>query len=292
MPLSTDWESCSSRAYRPAYIQTGKQSQRARPWTIVPLPLAVPSTLTWDEGQSDGNLLAQWGCSCHACMLVRVSDEWTGAMLVGERGFFHRSKGRDRGGIELGEMDGNQPGSPHLTSPHSRSLLLTFTLVQTPSTPASPLSSTRLHHPFLPPTLSLPPTLTGSSKTEHTGQPSVVTFQAMSLPPSSLKRLNAIDPSIVLPHPAEDLSADDDLLSWILVDQLGALPNTRLGVHPQQVKFVGPPFKTEEVMDIVRHVSGLPPRRFLLPLHLPLFAHTVQTVIKGNIETAVQALQE
>ncbi|KAK1928040.1 hypothetical protein DB88DRAFT_480167 [Papiliotrema laurentii] len=91
----------------------------------------------------------------------------------------------------------------------------------------------------------------------------------MSLPPSSLKRLNAIDPSIVLPHPAEDLSADDDLLSWILVDQLGALPNTRLGVHPQQVKFVGPPFKTEEVMDIVRH-----------------------TVIKGNIETAVQALQE
>lgn len=58
----------------------------------------------------------------------------------------------------------------------------------------------------------------------------------------------------VVPHPAEDLSADDDLLSWILVDQLGALPNTRLGVHPQQVKFVGPVFKTEEVMEIVKEV--------------------------------------
>lgn len=59
---------------------------------------------------------------------------------------------------------------------------------------------------------------------------------------------------IVEPHPAEDLSADDDLLSWILVDQLGALPNTRLGVHPQQVKFVGPSFKNEEIMEIVREV--------------------------------------
>jgi histone-lysine N-methyltransferase SUV420H len=58
-----------------------------------------------------------------------------------------------------------------------------------------------------------------------------------------------------LPHPAEDLSADDDLLSWILVDQLGCLPNTKLGVHPQQVKFVGPAFKTEEVMAIVHDVS-------------------------------------
>jgi hypothetical protein len=61
---------------------------------------------------------------------------------------------------------------------------------------------------------------------------------------------------IVEPHPAEDLSADDDLLSWILVDQLGALPNTRLGVHPQQVKFVGPAFKNEEIMDIVKEVSA------------------------------------
>ena len=58
-----------------------------------------------------------------------------------------------------------------------------------------------------------------------------------------------------LPHPAEDLSADDDLLSWILVDQLGAMPNTKLGVHPQQVKFVGPSFKTEETMVIVHEVS-------------------------------------
>lgn len=60
---------------------------------------------------------------------------------------------------------------------------------------------------------------------------------------------------LLLPHPAEDLSADDDLLSWVLVDQLGCMPNTKLGVHPQQVKFVGPPFKTDEVLNIVREVS-------------------------------------
>lgn len=58
-----------------------------------------------------------------------------------------------------------------------------------------------------------------------------------------------------LPHPAEDLSADDDLLSWILVDQLGCLPNTKLGVHPQQVKFVGPQFKTSDILSIVQEVS-------------------------------------
>lgn len=58
-----------------------------------------------------------------------------------------------------------------------------------------------------------------------------------------------------LPHPAEDLSADDDLLSWILVDQLGCMPNSRLGVHPQENKFVGPLFKTEDVLQIVREVS-------------------------------------
>jgi histone-lysine N-methyltransferase SUV420H len=92
-------------------------------------------------------------------------------------------------------------------------------------------------------------------------------------------------PPVVEPHPAEDLSADDDLLSWILVDQLGALPNTRLGVHPQQVKFVGPMFKTEEVMDIVKEV-----RRVCLH-----FAHTMlttQTVVKGHINEAMQRLQE
>lgn len=59
-----------------------------------------------------------------------------------------------------------------------------------------------------------------------------------------------------LPSPAEDLSADDDLLSWILVDQLGCMPNSRLGVHPQENKFVGPQFKTEEVLNIVREVSS------------------------------------
>ena len=57
-----------------------------------------------------------------------------------------------------------------------------------------------------------------------------------------------------LSHPAEDLSADDDLLSWVLVDQLGAMPNTKLGVHPQQVKFIGPVFKADEVLDIVKEV--------------------------------------
>lgn len=57
-----------------------------------------------------------------------------------------------------------------------------------------------------------------------------------------------------LPHPAEDLSADDDLLSWVLVDQLGAMPNTKLGVHPQQVKFIGPVFKADEVLGIVKEV--------------------------------------
>lgn len=61
----------------------------------------------------------------------------------------------------------------------------------------------------------------------------------------------------VLPHPAEDLSSDDDLLSWILVDQLGCMPNTKLGVHPQQVKFVGPAFKTAEVLTIIQEVCGL-----------------------------------
>lgn len=59
-----------------------------------------------------------------------------------------------------------------------------------------------------------------------------------------------------LPHPAEDLSADDDLLSWILVDQLGAMPGAKLGVHPQQVKFVGPVFKPEEVMTIIHEVGA------------------------------------
>jgi hypothetical protein len=60
---------------------------------------------------------------------------------------------------------------------------------------------------------------------------------------------------VPLPHPAEDLSADDDLLSWILVDQLGCMPNDRLGVHPQENKFVGPVFKTDDVLQIVRDVS-------------------------------------
>jgi len=69
------------------------------------------------------------------------------------------------------------------------------------------------------------------------------------------RRMLPENPPKELPHPAEDLSADDDLLSWILVDQLGCMPNTKLGVHPQQVKFVGPSFKTDEVLNIVREVG-------------------------------------
>ncbi|WVQ97338.1 hypothetical protein IAU59_004449 [Kwoniella sp. CBS 9459] len=89
---------------------------------------------------------------------------------------------------------------------------------------------------------------------------------SQSQPPTSQPQLI---PPHVLPHPAEDLSADDDLLSWILVDQLGCMPNTKLGVHPQQVKFVGPPFKTDEVLSIVK-----------------------ETVTKGNTPGCMQRLQE
>lgn len=57
-----------------------------------------------------------------------------------------------------------------------------------------------------------------------------------------------------LPHPAEDLSKDDDLLSWMLVDQLASMPGCKLGVHPQQVGYVGPSYKLEEVLAIVKEV--------------------------------------
>lgn len=59
----------------------------------------------------------------------------------------------------------------------------------------------------------------------------------------------------ILPHPAEDLSVDDDLLSWMLVDQLAAMPGRRLGVHPQQVGYVGPNYKREDVLAVVKEVS-------------------------------------
>ncbi|KAK8865902.1 hypothetical protein IAR55_001050 [Kwoniella newhampshirensis] len=97
-----------------------------------------------------------------------------------------------------------------------------------------------------------------SSQLNHHQQQS---NHSLSVPPPSVGR--------ILPHPAEDLSADDDLLSWILVDQLGSMPNTKLGVHPQQVKFVGPTFKTDEVLTIIK-----------------------ETVTKGNVQAAMQRLQE
>lgn len=59
-----------------------------------------------------------------------------------------------------------------------------------------------------------------------------------------------------LPYPAEDLSEDDDLFSFLLVDQLGMRAQTKLGVHPQQVKFVGPAHNREDVLNILREVSG------------------------------------
>ncbi|WVF70587.1 hypothetical protein IAT40_005379 [Kwoniella sp. CBS 6097] len=92
--------------------------------------------------------------------------------------------------------------------------------------------------------------------------------QQLPPPPPAAQQLQPVPPH-VLPHPAEDLSADDDLLSWILVDQLGCMPNTKLGVHPQQVKFVGPPFKTDEVLSIVK-----------------------ETVTKGNTPACMHRLQE
>lgn len=58
-----------------------------------------------------------------------------------------------------------------------------------------------------------------------------------------------------LPYPAEDLSEDDDLFSFLLVDQLGMRAQTKLGVHPQQVKFVGPAHNREDVLTILREVS-------------------------------------
>lgn len=91
-----------------------------------------------------------------------------------------------------------------------------------------------------------------------------------------------------LPHPAEDLSADDDLLSWILVDQLGCLPNTKLGVHPQQVKFVGPPFKTSEVLSIVHEVSQI---AVCMYTHKGQLTRK-QTVVNTNIPEAERRLLE
>lgn len=60
---------------------------------------------------------------------------------------------------------------------------------------------------------------------------------------------------IGLPYPAEDLSEDDDLFSFLLVDQLGMRAQTKLGVHPQQVKFIGPAHNREDVLNILRDVS-------------------------------------
>lgn len=59
-----------------------------------------------------------------------------------------------------------------------------------------------------------------------------------------------------LPYPAEDLSEDDDLFSFLLVDQLGMRAQTKLGVHPQQVKFIGPAHNREDVLNILREVSA------------------------------------
>ena len=70
----------------------------------------------------------------------------------------------------------------------------------------------------------------------------------------NMPRASAIAAGLV-PHRAQDLSDDDDLLSWILVDQLGALPGTKLGVFPQNFDFSGPQHDSEEVLGILQEVS-------------------------------------
>lgn len=59
------------------------------------------------------------------------------------------------------------------------------------------------------------------------------------------------------PHQAEDLSRDDDLCSYLLVDQIGCdkLDKPSLGVHPQQAKFVGPAIEKSDVLNIIKHVG-------------------------------------
>lgn len=67
------------------------------------------------------------------------------------------------------------------------------------------------------------------------------------------------DGPVAIPNPAEDLEEDDDLLSWILVDQIGIVgqsPGQKgLGVHPQQVKFVGPALKQDDILRILQDVG-------------------------------------
>ncbi|WWC86217.1 uncharacterized protein L201_001090 [Kwoniella dendrophila CBS 6074] len=122
----------------------------------------------------------------------------------------------------------------------------------------------------VPPTsLLLPIPRLPIASSSKSPSPSTPTFSSSNpITNNEVKEKVVIDKSL-LPHPAEDLSSDDDLLSWILVDQLGCMPNTKLGVHPQQVKFVGPTFKTDDVLNIVK-----------------------DTIIKGNLQSAIQRLQE
>lgn len=113
-----------------------------------------------------------------------------------------------------------------------------------------------LRTPTLPPSLSLTPPFL------HTNARLVA---QMPRPPSQQTPATpSQDAALVEPHattcPAEDLSEDDDLLSYVLVDQLGVLPTDRLGVHPQQVKFVGPKYKKDDVLAMLRKVSLPPPR--------------------------------
>lgn len=96
-----------------------------------------------------------------------------------------------------------------------------------------------------------------------------------------------------LPHPAEDLSSDDDLLSWVLVDQLGCMPNSKLGVHPQENKFVGPKFKTDDVLEIIREVRfGFGASSGGFGLSKTLSVANLQMVVKGHTNEAMAKLQE
>ncbi|ORX34294.1 hypothetical protein BD324DRAFT_178218 [Kockovaella imperatae] len=53
-------------------------------------------------------------------------------------------------------------------------------------------------------------------------------------------------------YAAEELSEDDDLCSYIFVDQLGVTPGSKLGVYPQQLDFKGPVFDPQSVLAILQ----------------------------------------
>ncbi|KAL7423815.1 histone lysine methyltransferase Set9 [Cryptotrichosporon argae] len=70
--------------------------------------------------------------------------------------------------------------------------------------------------------------------------------------PSGSASSSARPDAVAVRNDAENLEEDDDACSWVLIDQLGALPDTKLGVHPQQVRFVPPPHKSDDVLAVIQ----------------------------------------